>query len=158
MPAALKFAYATAGRPAFTKKEARTIAPEFEFASVGISEISAWKTLCDFVWLDLDRVSAKSFPKDTLKILAGLQPGKMEPSMIFVSGKPSHRRDHSTIAELVFSAFPRPEGVELDLAGAPDVDREMARAASQAGGNSPRERGGKRRASSCGANSEPRSP
>jgi len=127
MPAALKFTYATAGRSTFTKKDARTIAPEFEFAAVNISDISHWKTLGDFVWLDLDHVSAKSFPQDTLEILAGLQPRKMEPSLIFVSGKPSHRRDHSTIADLVFSAFPRPEGIEVDLAGEPDVMSAIAK-------------------------------
>ena len=127
MPDVLTFAYATAGRPAFTKKEARTLAPEFEFASIGISDISAWKTLCDFVWLDLGRVSAKSLPKDALEILAGLQPRKTEASLIFISGKPPRPRDHSAIAELLFNAFPRPEAVEVDLAGEPDVMSAIAK-------------------------------
>lgn len=127
MSTALKFAYATAGRPAWTKEKARTLAPEFDFASVGISDISAWKTLGDFVWLDLGRVSAKSLPTDALRVLAGLQPRKTEPSLIFVSGKPSRSRDHSTIADLVFSAFPRPEGIEVDLAGEPDILSALAK-------------------------------
>lgn len=127
MSTALKFAYATAGRSTFTKKEARTIAPEFEFAAVNISDIAGWKTLCDFVWLDLDSVTAASVPKDTLDILAGLQPGKKEPSLIFVSGKPARPRDHSKISDLVFSAFSRPEAVEVDLVGEPDVRSAIAK-------------------------------
>ena len=91
----LTFAYATAGRPALTREKARTLAPEFDFASVGIRDISDWKTLCDFVWLDLGRVSTESLPQETLRILAGLQPRKTGPYLIFISGKPSRLRDHS---------------------------------------------------------------
>lgn len=126
MPDVFRFAYATAGRPTFTKKEARSLAPEFEFSSMGIGDISAWKTLSDFVWLDLGRVSAASLPQDALRMLASLQPRKAGPSLIFVSGTPRHR-NHSAIAELVFNAFPRPENVEVDFAGVPDVMSAIAK-------------------------------
>jgi hypothetical protein len=127
MPGVLKFAYASAGRPSFSAAKARALAPEFQFASVEIRDILGWTNLCDFLWLDLGRVSADSLPKDALQVLAGLQSRKLEPALIFISGQPPRPRDHSTIARLVFNAFPKPEDVEVDLAGAPDVIAALAK-------------------------------
>lgn len=79
------------------------------------------------MWLDLDRVSVASLLKDALRLLARLQVENTEPSMAFVFGKPSPRRDHSIIAELVFSAFPRAEYVEVDLTGGADVVSVIAK-------------------------------
>jgi hypothetical protein len=102
-------------------------APDFQFQQCPLKDVPKWDALRDFVWLDLGKIrSAATMPKAVLDALAGLQSQAAHPSLIFISGEAT-ANSHREAVERVFSTFPRPENVEVDFSGSPDVLAALAK-------------------------------
>ena len=86
-----------------------------------IGDAADWSLLPDFTWLVLTEEQMAPLPFAQLKALAALQDKEASKKFILISGSVPPELDHADLAQKLYSLFPSPALVHVDLEGTPDV-------------------------------------
>ena len=125
--ATLQFAYASAGKTGLPLSLAKSLRRKWHVEQSTLDAVRKWSVLPDFTWLDFGHRTEAPESNSIIGVLADLQRRTADPRLIFISGAAPAGKKYGRLLASIYSTFPKPDSVQIDMVGEPDVEAAVAK-------------------------------